>query len=584
MSASPSDGTRKRPAPRGTAAYPRKRANKACQVCRARRTKCDNKRPKCGFCEKAGTNCTWAPQDLSSFDPASLAILERFDRLESLLFSSGKASLLDHQTSPGTVTVSSPSQREIGSRLGCVQSSLINVRLEAVLQWQPIRVLVNSVVPPTKMVCTPVAFHQLAGSLSDEFNMSTCNALLENFWRGVHSKNPILNKDEVKRFMHQVCLDGISWDAQSCLVLLVCALGTLATEFGPASPGQVEERDLKASDRRRVAQAQPYFAAAQKRLGVCLGRRGILEAQCFFYCGVYLSTMMQPEAAWSMFLQALACCQGFRCLAEAGLDIGSSSPPDYELDSVTVAEESTYWTCLKSEIESHLDVSPPGFRTIDLWYPRKFPDPPRNSITDTDRSWFFYLAEIALRRLANRIMAFISKGLDLNNPQETQSAYESAAEFEQEAQDWIQSLPSPNELERYQDDVLNFILKGHLLNCYELIYWPFVKHAVNGGQQDQKSDEYIKKGLQVAADRIAINQPGFKHRHHGTYGMIKSVTRSTFVLLAACHSNRLQHLMPVGWLELLPSVDDLLEFWEDEIAAAASWREMMKLLVEEAQT
>tara|TARA_R110002060_G_scaffold34779_4_gene45604 strand:+ start:708 stop:836 length:129 start_codon:yes stop_codon:yes gene_type:complete len=42
--------------------------------------------------------------------------------------------------------------------------------------------------------------------------------------------------------------------------------------------------------------------------------------------------------------------------------------------------------------------------------------------------------------------------------------------------------------------------------------------------------------------------------------------------------------MPVGWLELLPSVDDLLEFWEDEIAAAASWREMMKLLVEEAQT
>ena len=153
------------------------------------------------------------------FDPASLAILERFDRLESLLFSSGKASLLDHQTSPGTVTVSSPSQREIGSRLGCVQSSLINVRLEAVLQWQPIRVLVNSVVPPTKMVCTPVAFHQQAGSLSDEFIMSTCNALLENFWRGVHSKNPILNKDEVKRFMHQVCLDGISWDAQSCLVV-----------------------------------------------------------------------------------------------------------------------------------------------------------------------------------------------------------------------------------------------------------------------------------------------------------------------------------------------------------------------------
>ncbi|KAH7342785.1 hypothetical protein BKA65DRAFT_537985 [Rhexocercosporidium sp. MPI-PUGE-AT-0058] len=584
MSTSPTDGTRKRPAPRGTAAYPRKRANRACQVCRARRTKCDNKRPACGFCEKAGTTCTWATQDLSSFDPASLAILERFDRLESLLISSGKVSPSDGQTPSGGAPTSSLSHKDIGSRLGCVQSSLINVRLEAVLQWEPIRDLVNSVIIPVKMVCSPAGGYQQAGNLSDEFNMGTCNILLENFWSGVHSKNPILNRDDIKRFMHQLCLHGISWDAQSCLVLLICALGTLATEFGSTSPCLGEEHDLKASDRRRVAQAQQYFAASQKRLGVCLGKRGILEAQCFFYCGVYLSTMMQPEAAWSMFLQALTCCQGFRCLVEAGLDAGYSSPPELELDSLAVAEESTYWTCLKSEIESHLDVSPPGFRTIDLWYPRKFPDPPRNSITDTDRSWFFYLAEIALRRLANRIMASISKGLDLSSTQEAQTAFENAAEFEQEAEDWIQSLPSPNELGRYQDDVLNFILKGHLLNCYELIYWPFVKHAINGGQRDPVSDEYVKKGLQAAANRIETNQPGFKHRHHGTYGMIRSVTRSAFVLLAACHNNGLGDLMPVSWIDLLRSVDELLEFWEDEIADAVRWREMMKVLVEEAQS
>lgn len=42
--------------------------------------------------------------------------------------------------------------------------------------------------------------------------------------------------------------------------------------------------------------------------------------------------------------------------------------------------------------------------------------------------------------------------------------------------------------------------------------------------------------------------------------------------------------MPVGWMGLLPCVDELLEFWEDEIAAAVKWREMMKVLVEEAQS
>lgn len=59
--------SRRRPAPRGTAAYPRKRANKACQVCRARRTKCDNKKPSCSFCEKVGAKCITTPTDLSSY-------------------------------------------------------------------------------------------------------------------------------------------------------------------------------------------------------------------------------------------------------------------------------------------------------------------------------------------------------------------------------------------------------------------------------------------------------------------------------------------------------------------------------------
>lgn len=58
---------RRRPAPRGTAAYPRKRANRACQVCRARRTKCDNKKPSCSFCEKVGAKCITTPTDLSSY-------------------------------------------------------------------------------------------------------------------------------------------------------------------------------------------------------------------------------------------------------------------------------------------------------------------------------------------------------------------------------------------------------------------------------------------------------------------------------------------------------------------------------------
>ncbi len=118
------------------------------------------------------------------------------------------------------------------------------------------------------------------------------------------------------------------------------------------------------------------------------------------------------------------------------------------------------------------------------------------------------------------------------------------------------------------------------MNCYELIYWPFVKQTINNTQRDPANDEYVRKGLQVAVERIEINQPGFRHRHHGTHGMIRSVTRSAFVLLAAYHNHGLEDLLPHGWFELLASVDGLLEYWQDDIAETTTWRNMMKVLID----
>lgn len=73
------------PTTRASSAYPRKRAVTACQVCRARRTKCDQKKPACSFCSKIGAECVFDSSALSTFDPASLEIIERLDRLERKL-------------------------------------------------------------------------------------------------------------------------------------------------------------------------------------------------------------------------------------------------------------------------------------------------------------------------------------------------------------------------------------------------------------------------------------------------------------------------------------------------------------------
>jgi hypothetical protein len=62
----PSPPGRKKSQPKGEAArmsvskdYPRRRALQACQICRARKTKCDNERPNCGNCVALGVDCSY---------------------------------------------------------------------------------------------------------------------------------------------------------------------------------------------------------------------------------------------------------------------------------------------------------------------------------------------------------------------------------------------------------------------------------------------------------------------------------------------------------------------------------------------
>lgn len=58
--------SRKRPNPSSRLAYPRKRAIRACQKCRLRRTKCDNVRPACTACLDLGADCLYSEGDPST--------------------------------------------------------------------------------------------------------------------------------------------------------------------------------------------------------------------------------------------------------------------------------------------------------------------------------------------------------------------------------------------------------------------------------------------------------------------------------------------------------------------------------------
>ncbi|KAL7935553.1 hypothetical protein V8C35DRAFT_297644 [Trichoderma chlorosporum] len=553
--------TRKRPAPRGAGAYARKRAVTACQVCRARRTKCDNKKPACSFCEKTGAKCVTEPTDYSVFDPASLKILERLDRIESLLESqprdkSGTDSF--PRQDDAATTQYDTHQHDTGRRrhsrsLQIVSSEVLGWPIfgsQFGLQANAIAVLRRK--PPKPIQASSSALESFLG------NTSASNRLTTNFIQHVHIKNPILELASLKRMVQHACLEGVGWDPESCLVLLVWALGAISIPF--KQPQQL-------CDKENLELGAALFGAATKRLGTVFAESGILSAQCFFYAGVYLMSMFQPVSAWRHFLQALAYCQEFDFAIEASQNPQTlTSPPE-----TSPTEQRLYWSCWKSEVELRMCLGLFDFRTQNRVYPGHYPNPPANPEKD-DRAWFFYLAEISLRRLNTRARNNIGKILsspEADGEEIEARLIEVVDSFDQQAEAWLTSLPDTISIDSdpHDDDVLKFILRCHLVDFNELIFWTFIDSAVNSKESlPEDISHYARRGLATCEDRIRTAGLGHRYRHHGTWMLLQSCARSAMVLLAAAFSEHARSLLREDWVHSVEACISMLNDWKDEDA------------------
>lgn len=98
------------------------------------------------------------------------------------------------------------------------------------------------------------------------------------------------------------------------------------------------------------------------------------------------------------------------------------------------------------------------------------------------------------------------------------------------------------------------------------MYWPFVVDAIHGNLGfDPASESFARKGFQLCVERIEKNESGFYHRHHGTWLMLRSCTRSALVLIGAVRSNKVKTLLPMEWETTVGKVIKMLRYWRDEV-------------------
>jgi hypothetical protein len=150
----------------------------------------------------------------------------------------------------------------------------------------------------------------------------------------------------------------------------------------------------------------------------------------------------------------------------------------------------------------------------------------------------------------------------------------------------LNSLPVTLQLNTTNDKIkdyaaLRFILNGHLLDCYEMMYWPFIVDAVYGKLHGNVAHEFARKGFQICVQRIQKNESGFYHRHHGTWLMLRSCTRSALVLLGAARSPELSALLPIGWETAVYKVTAMLSYWKDESREVQDRLDILETLLKE---
>lgn len=119
-------------------------------------------------------------------------------------------------------------------------------------------------------------------------------ALVDRFLTNVYTKNPILDVERLVKHGRRCADRGVGWDGWSCLVLLACALGSVAKPFDRSlqlakpTPGEgKEEGGAGMSSARLYAkelqQGESCFTLACRRLGSL--KYSMLGAQCHFFAG-----------------------------------------------------------------------------------------------------------------------------------------------------------------------------------------------------------------------------------------------------------------------------------------------------------
>ncbi|KAF2225484.1 hypothetical protein BDZ85DRAFT_231295 [Elsinoe ampelina] len=646
-----------------TVAQPKpKRRKKACEACRLRKTKCDNARPTCGICQTTKSACKYEQNeqfaDHLTLESVTGILTRQLETLQRSVDSLQRQSLIQSQVPtldirPSTISVVSHDQGlQSEPNLDCavteasadfLQIPAQRTCADSILKWPVFEghFEANALVKVLFLNHDMVTSKTNSGITAELPTEERILVLVNGFLQNVHTKNPVLDVGQLLGHARRCALEGFGWDQYSCLVLLACALGSIAHPFDIAALSMIDGQtppSTLASD-EQVMQAQRYFRLASYRLGT-LGP-SLEGIQCFFLAGVYHMYNLRPLPAWQNFMNASTLYQLYEKtnygLAQQVLD--PSRGDDVESSDCSRSkdrlEQSLYWSCFKSESEFRVELPLSITDICTGHHPRMFPIPPTPpepsgesspdihvghmnidspisragpalSATSTglrkkrpgeEESWYYYLTEIALRRIGNRIINTFFRS-DPKEWMDVTPLLGIALELDAQVSSWSANLPpamqhwqmtasirDPNvDVSNHMSQELSWAIDNRLLEIRSWLYQPFLYCAIHGGiARAGSASPTLVHGIPSASHGAAGSDSGypvgntstdnnagrlqhlitsgvecdmkildsriFSHRHHGLWFDLRSLMSASLILLALVRSGH--HALIPGGVEVL---------------------------------
>ncbi|KAH7127851.1 hypothetical protein B0J13DRAFT_588593 [Dactylonectria estremocensis] len=517
----------------------------ACEKCRARKTRCDNQRPTCGYCSKNELSCVYAEDTIPQGGFAETT------------------------------------QLAIGPR-----------GMDTILEWNIFNHL------------RPIHLAKDHCQMPDIWNHSVPNMdyhelsrLERKYINGVHLKNPILDLSELHDMVIYVAENGLDWSIQTCLVTLVCAIGAATESYQdqPLSPTDPLYRG------REPDLSIQFWTLAAKRLGFVIGQSHHQAVQCLLLAGIWYMHQIQPLHAWKYFNLAGAAWHSINLVntpSHNPFDISAINHP-----SLFTVNQALFFTIWKSEWELRLELPIPTPILNDAGFPNLFALAPSPGIEPTElvdeRTWYYYLADIAARHLINRVLRLHCWTTDTPSEAEIHQLVVQSDIMEAQIQGWHASLPSvlhfdipeDNTAPLHSNDTVQ-ILRYRYFSLRELVGRPFVQLYVNASEPLSISAALRARVLSLAAQSahysmLKLSQVAI-HRHHGTWFTLRNVASAALVLWAIdlAHrrpwSSRAQELVPPeGWKLRVYEVAELLQpYWNIWGGAALAVKNTLQLVID----